>query len=164
MKCPVCHILLCRIERGGVPISVCPECWGALVEYDRFRSMRKMQAGAAAAQGTQREPAEPRGTDHVEPLRCPRCLAKMAKVKQGTQAAPFHLDVCVPCGMIWFDKGELEVAEAALGRPGAPQASADEDLALRKALAEFELMDSAERMRQFGEVVQGVAWALSSWI
>jgi len=157
MKCPVCHIPLCRIERGEVPVHVCPDCRGALVEHDRFRSMRKRGAGGPAAEDAPREPEESRGTDHVEPLRCPRCLTKMEKVAQGPQAAPFHLDVCASCAMIWFDKGELELAQAAL----APQAPADEDVAARKAVAEMDLKESADRLRQIGEVASGVTRVLS---
>jgi Zn-finger nucleic acid-binding protein len=157
MKCPVCHIPLCRIDRGGVPISVCPDCWGALVEHDRFRSIRKKDARGVSAQEALPAPEAPRGTDHEEPLRCPRCLAKMAKVKQGPQAAPFQLDVCAPCAMIWFDKGELDRARAAL----AAQAPLDEDLAERKALAEMELEESADRTRRLTAVASDVTHVLA---
>jgi Zn-finger nucleic acid-binding protein len=133
LKCTTCNVPLCRIEYEGVPIEVCPECGGSLVDAMRFKGMERRQAHAPAV------PDEPAFADQPEaspgpPRRCSKCLAPMVQVPVRLGGGVVTLGYCQDCDAIWFDRGGLDRARALARKDHELRAADRDEAAGRSAL------------------------------
>lgn len=102
MRCPKCHdVELLDQSAGGGPLSsaVCARCGGGLIPDDglgvlleELKHTRDELRELAALYGGARLP-------------CPACRSRMSPVV--LRAA--NLDLCLGCGALWTDRGELEL-------------------------------------------------------
>ena len=112
LQCPVCRIPLCRIEYENVPIHICPDCRGSLVDMMRFRAI------AVRREKTWTEPQKRRieaetAAQAPMPLgqQCPKCLMPMKATAVPMGGSAFRIEVCQPCELLWFDRGQLDLAQ-----------------------------------------------------
>src|SRR2546422_6084690 len=87
--------------RGSFVIDVCPTCGGAW--FDRGEVSK-----VAGDREIERKIVEYAGG--ASDLRCPRCERQMVRRPVGDVT----LDVCPQCKGVWFDAGELAIAERSL--------------------------------------------------
>jgi len=139
MKCPSCRVPLCRIEYEGVPIHICPDCQGSLVEDPRLDQVRKRRERVWSEQEVRRIAAEAGGHDTPGRVRCPMCLAWMEKVRAAWNDTAFHLDRCAKCKVTWLDKGELDLLQIQYEKEVADRTPEDWDRIERGAVAEMQL-------------------------
>ena len=132
--CPRCKdVLLSRADYEGVMVLACPNCLGILLDRehlkkillrkevgfsdeirlwgDKLFSMVEMASKKYEIAPIKREPS----------FVCPVCGERKFGVKQKTVSMmykrvfakkfPVQVDICGLCGLIWFDKGELEVLQ-----------------------------------------------------
>jgi len=70
----------------------------------------------------------------AERLKCPRCHMPMRKQAIRLPVLALEMDVCLPCSLVWFDGGELALAQ--LGHEaGAGFADAQE---MKRRMAELD--------------------------
>jgi Zn-finger nucleic acid-binding protein len=112
LKCPKCHIPLCGLEYEGNHIYECSEGHGTLVEEPRLDRIKKIRQREWDADDGPRFEAEVLAADSTAKIRCPRCLvADMEKRRIYAGNIAFHLDRCNDCGLVWLDRGELELLQ-----------------------------------------------------
>jgi len=127
-SCPRCHVPLVRREYESTEVYQCPTCRGYLVEEpDITRIIAREDAGFSDEIIRQARKIEEtnKKIDHVmdggleghlyaaEGLTCPRCRHKKARMFRRFYSAMYHvvIDKCVFCGLIWFDKDELDILQ-----------------------------------------------------
>ncbi len=121
-QCPRCRISLRDAFYEGVPIKICPECSGKLVDAaftDRivarkevtFSESLKKQAQAFQDEFMQ-NPARTRRITKQTPakLYCPDCGHKLLPRAYNYQYV-IPVDKCLSCYKIWFDPDELEILQ-----------------------------------------------------
>ena len=111
IKCPLCHIPLCRIEYEQVPVYLCPDCRGSLVDKGGFATIERRRDKQWTDAEKSAIASEVAGGDAARAIACPQCSTPMAKVKLPGPKGPFLIELCKPCGLAWFDRGELEAAQ-----------------------------------------------------
>lgn len=132
--CPRCRdVLLSRADYEGVLVLACPNCFGVLLDRDHLKkillrkevgfsddirqwgdklfSMVEISGKRYEIAPIKREPS----------FVCPVCGDRKFGAKQETismmykrvfaKKFPVQVDICGLCGLIWFDKGELEVLQ-----------------------------------------------------
>lgn len=121
--CPRCNIPLSQIVYEGVSANQCPVCNGVLVpEKDVMRVIIREEVGfperiIRIAAGIVEEAKLWRDTvikrDPHTMLTCPKCDPKMGKMMRMFYTAAYHVEIdkCLYCGLIWFDKDELEALQ-----------------------------------------------------
>ena len=108
MKCPICHVNLERTEYEGTIVFQCKTCLGYMVDQPRV-ALIKTSHGKSQQQ-LQEEASAPPPRSQDEPVRCPRCHAKMETKKINVNLRTSDhvvLDQCDLCHATWFDPGEL---------------------------------------------------------
>jgi Zn-finger nucleic acid-binding protein len=154
-KCPHCSCGLTQVDYEGFRVFQCGECRGHLVESQRLdcikylarKSTEELKAEAAS---------EFRGSS-PERVRCPRCHAPMVKEDMRLPGTALQMDVCRPCGLVWFDGGELALAQ--LGHQAGPLF--DEAQEMKRRMEELEA--SPERKARFNESLDGLPDDLDKW-
>jgi Zn-finger nucleic acid-binding protein len=112
LKCPKCHIPLCSLQYEGNLVHECPDGHGTLVEEPRLERIKKNRQRRWSADDGPRFEAEAMAADSSATIRCPRCLvADMEKRRISDGDTVFHLDRCNDCGLVWLDRGELELLQ-----------------------------------------------------
>jgi len=144
LRCPTCHIPLCRLRHEGTWVHMCPDCRGTLVQDESFQVLRHHHEGEAA------DTTADSLSDRLTTVPCPRCGIAMAKVVAADEVSPFHVDFCRQCGMFWFDRGELDRAERhfVLPRELRPEKSLGPSARAALAEAEFRANVYAEDIRR----------------
>lgn len=91
------------VQRLGpdVRIDVCGKCKGSF--YDRGELAQTIKDRRVSDRLTE---APIRGT--MSPIACPRCSGRM-RVRREWDV---EVDVCISCGGVWLDHGELEELES----------------------------------------------------
>jgi len=138
MKCTSCDVPLCRIERDGVPVDVCPECHGTMADAMRFKGIEKRQRTVWT--GEQEREVEERAarSSGVRPVRCPKCLEKMAEVPVRVGGGgEVVLDFCRDCDVIWFADGKLELTLILVSRDRELRAAKYEEPAFPSILLQL---------------------------
>jgi heat shock protein HtpX len=124
--CPVCSQKLVVMDYEGVPVEHCVFCGGVLVGWrqlprigvrtergfdDRVRKLARYAEKDRAARA-RRSTAR-----RISPFKCPGCGSTM---ERGDYSAvyPVEVDRCMMCGLIWFDKNELELFQYMLESKG----------------------------------------------
>lgn len=135
--CSMCQRPLVRTEQHPGVIWCCPECGGRAVGLGLLRK----RVPARVVNALWQDALQARSSVS-RPRPCPLCTQAMREVTAPDMSPPVHLDVCLPCQMIWFDGGE----EGALP-PLAARTSYTERLpaAARERLA---MVDVAEYRRR----------------
>ena len=120
LNCPKCNQSLIDEEYEGTTVHRCAFCDGALVEKgkipriivrqekgfsDRVRKMAELtqQDGLKKIRSKVRDKA-------ASLLKCPKCNANMLR-NFYTMAYLVQVDRCNFCGLVWFDKDELEMVQ-----------------------------------------------------
>jgi Zn-finger nucleic acid-binding protein len=111
MKCPSCQVPLCRLEYEGVPIHVCPDCRGSLVDAQRFRAIERRRERTWTDEEKSGIAASVARTGPSRSVRCPGCLAKMAHLSVPMGGSAFRIGFCGSCNLLWFDRGEMDLAQ-----------------------------------------------------
>ena len=109
MKCPVCTTV--SLESGQcseMPERLhCRECGGQWVKgYQYWKWLHAV--GANLPEKPAEEGEQRRVVDSTKAKLCPECGHFLSRNKVG-HGVEFHIDRCVTCGGIWFDKNEWEV-------------------------------------------------------
>ena len=111
-SCPICSVPLAPVAYEGFQILRCPQCRGHLLDLSRYEAIQSIpdtslaELEAEAKAGFQ--------GDHPNRIRCPRCRGVMDKRPLRVPGFEnLHLDFCRGCSLVWFDGGELALAQLA---------------------------------------------------
>ena len=110
--CPICQVPLAPEAYEGFPVQRCPECRGTLLDLSRYEAIKNIPEKTLAELET--EARDGFQGDNPDRVRCPRCHLAMGK--QPLPVPGFdnlHLDFCRGCALVWFDGGELALAQLA---------------------------------------------------
>lgn len=156
--CPRCHGQLVLTDSHGFETASCLPCRGVAVERINLVWLLEEVARAVFKEIDPDFPLEPL-RDLGGDIACPACARTMEHFcYMGSRLV--EIDACDPCGLIWFDDGELVQAAALLARTDrrrfAAEAErakdrrtyADGEAAVREAWAiarQFLLPDSRRR-------------------
>lgn len=111
-SCPACNVPLEPEDYEGFRILHCPQCRGHLAERSRFEAIRSL-AGKSPGE-LETEARNDFSGDNPNPIRCPRCRRPMEKRPLPVPGFDnLHVDVCRDCLLVWFDGGELALAQLA---------------------------------------------------
>ena len=119
IRCPACGHELRTIGSSQFPPRVCDGCKGALVP------LRKLLEHVQAPH-LQKIAAITEETGRRGKRICPTCRRWMATDRLLNRTGAYDLDVCPPCGVVWFDAGELAQA------PTTPEVIDQTEEALKK--------------------------------
>ncbi|MBF0484439.1 MAG: M48 family metalloprotease [Candidatus Omnitrophica bacterium] len=121
--CPKCKIGLQELEYEGVLVYKCPTCSGTLVnERDVQRIIirpevgfndRIKKIGDELDKNTARWSEAKINRNLITLYTCPKCMNDRCKMNRMFYTAVYQVEIdkCFYCGMIWFDKDELEVLQ-----------------------------------------------------
>jgi Zn-finger nucleic acid-binding protein len=143
LKCPTCHIPLCGIEYESCFIQICPDGHGALVDEYRLDRIKRTRQKKWSVGDDHRFAAEVLAADALGPVRCPKCLAETEKLKLSAGDVVFRVDRCKPCGVIWLDRGELELVQIAYEKELDGRTPEDWNRIERAATAQMQLKEQA---------------------
>lgn len=110
MDCPVCEEPLIVVERERVELDHCPWCRGLWFDTGELELLAERFEGVP---GTETSALQPVASDE-QTRACPRCSARMEKVRAG-EAPEVLLDRCPRGHGLWFDHGELGALLGQLG-------------------------------------------------
>lgn len=117
--CPNCNQKLIDEDYEGVPIYRCVFCDGRLVDGRKMtrislRTDRGFNERLARLADLTQKNGEAKRTAGVRPERspfdCPSCKSEMRRCFYSYQYL-VEVDKCVWCGMVWFDRDELEIIQ-----------------------------------------------------
>ncbi len=126
LDCPACKQKMVKEDYEGVGISRCPFCRGVLVNW-RMLPRIGVRTEKGFDERTRRL-AEYAERDHctksgeakgcmASPFKCPKCGRDMRRGDySGTY--PVEVDKCLVCGMVWFERDELETFQYMLETKG----------------------------------------------
>ena len=118
-NCPRCNQALVDEEYEGTVVKRCLFCGGALVEKEKmpriiirtekgFNDRIKKMAELAQKEGLKLKGRVEKKEESV--IKCPKCRATMLR-NFYTQTYFVEVDRCIFCGLVWFDKNELEMVQ-----------------------------------------------------
>jgi Zn-finger nucleic acid-binding protein len=120
--CPRCRIPLAETLYEGVPVRICRQCLGKLVDQDVMdRILARTEIGFSPALVRKAEefrqklkrnplPSQKRMDRAQNPAPCPACGYRLALRPYNYQYF-VPVDRCLSCGRIWFDADELEILQ-----------------------------------------------------
>lgn len=108
-KCPRCSTFLDRIEYEGVKVLQCPSCNGHLVGLALLGAIENR--GIKKTEEHQQDVIENYRKGSHAPVSCPRCLRTMESRRVSTNIPDVTLDFCRKCSLMWFDGGEMAIAQ-----------------------------------------------------
>jgi len=125
MLCPHCHEELIEMRYEGSRLYGCGVCHGSLVhQNDLARIIVREEAGfteeikakAHKLQYQNRKITRPRLNPDIPTayvLYCPHCATGQAKMMRRFYNLMYRIEIdkCHICGMVWFDKDELEMLQ-----------------------------------------------------
>lgn len=121
-QCPVCHIPLVVTPYEGTRLYQCRYCAGILVENEKIVRLiarierpctQRVDALARAVINDNQlrlSRQETRSKKHMDPLSCPKCRNSMNRSFY-SMAHLIEVDRCSLCGLIWFDRDELDMLQ-----------------------------------------------------
>jgi Zn-finger nucleic acid-binding protein len=84
----------------------------------------------------------------------------MEKLEVEAGGATFHVDLCRDCGVYWFDRGEVALAEQMFTRVREDHTPEQAEREVRQAMAAMPLEDQAARLKLCAAVANGLARVL----
>jgi Zn-finger nucleic acid-binding protein len=139
--CPTCGVALEPAEYERIPVLRCSRCNGHLVRLPGLKAI-KNRAFTPAAELRAEVTACFKGSTDAK-LKCPHCRRSMEKRLLSTHLPQVRIDLCDRCGQIWFEGGELAIAQ--LHHEAGP---AFQDY--QQSLARMrDLLDSPERLAEY---------------
>lgn len=103
--CPRCHApLSSKVDAGGIAWQ-CGACGGHALGLGVLRKKIGVKRSAELLN-------QAFTTSSRDGCACPMCARQMASVTTTVDGNEIHLDLCQPCGFIWFDASEFEVIPA----------------------------------------------------
>jgi Zn-dependent protease with chaperone function/Zn-finger nucleic acid-binding protein len=120
--CPRCQALLYETFYEGVPIKICPDCGGKLIDaavVDRVIARKEVAFSEDLKKKAQKfeqafllDPIRRRKihADKSPKIHCPQCGTKMFPRPYNYQYI-IPVDKCLACHKIWFDRDELEILQ-----------------------------------------------------
>jgi len=121
-RCPHCRISLRESFYEGVPIKICPQCEGKLIDsalMDRLIARREVGFSdfliKKAEEFRENFLSNPFNTKKINQKKspnifCPNCGARMISRPYNYQYV-IPVDKCLSCHKIWFDSDELEILQ-----------------------------------------------------
>jgi Zn-finger nucleic acid-binding protein len=120
-NCPICTGPLTPAEYEGFAVLRCDNCHGHLARSPRVESIKRSKRKSQTelkAEAT----AEFHGNNPGR-VKCPDCHMLMIKQSIKLPVLALQMDVCTNCSLVWFDGGELALAQLGYeSRPGLPTA------------------------------------------
>lgn len=130
-NCPVCSTPLTQVAYEGFIVQRCEQCKGHLLTSSRLDAIKRITR--KSQEELKAEAAEFHG-EHTGRIKCPGCYAPMDKQAIRVPVLTLQMDVCRRCSLVWFDGGELAIAQ--LGYEATPGfADAQE---MKRRMAELE--------------------------
>ncbi len=112
MRCPICQVLLERIEllQASLPAYHCPNCDGIWISANEYLRWRQAQGPTPLPERT----ADVSNIPQIDIPQVKLCPADGHFLRRYQVLAnePFFLDRCTYCNGVWFDKGEWDVLVA----------------------------------------------------
>lgn len=127
-QCPRCAIALSKIIYEGIDVLKCPFCQGTLASQEDVQKMIirpevgfpekivRIADGIKEDQKRWREATIRRDPKTLFP--CPKCRHPKERMMRMFYTEVYHVEIdkCFICGLIWFDKDELEVLQYMIER------------------------------------------------
>ncbi|MGD9344555.1 MAG: zinc metalloprotease HtpX [Candidatus Aminicenantes bacterium] len=120
--CPRCRIALRKTFYEGVPLKVCPQCHGKLIDsalVDRIVARKEMAFSEKLMEKARAFRDEymlnPTQTKKINPnvspkIYCPNCGSQML-LRAYNYYYVIPVDKCLSCHKVWFDSDEMEVLQ-----------------------------------------------------
>lgn len=140
-RCPVCSEELKAEHYEGFRVWSCAGCGGHLIPAARLKAIKRLDG--ATREDLKEEARATFTTSTTERLRCPRCRVTMRKQPAPVPVVRIETDLCLSCGLVWLDGGELALLQLA---HQVTDGFADRQEMIRRARA---LDASPERKAQF---------------
>jgi Zn-finger nucleic acid-binding protein len=134
LTCPQCAGAMNEVKAEAITgyllvLDQCPRCGG--IWCDRWELYPVTAAAAAQLDGVDQISLQQpiRAADHQ--LECPRCRARMFRLRDPTVPADARIERCPNCDGMWFNRGELRrfkerrMPSAPSARPEASQTLSD---------------------------------------
>jgi len=121
LECHKCWVEMKKEEIDtfgpNIIIDICPQCYGIWLDKGELNKLLKDR-------NLSNYLTKHIGTKSRSPMICPRCAMTM----DFEMAEGIEVDVCMTCGGIWLDAGELDLLKqkSAEGFEGDPQVKAKE--------------------------------------
>jgi Zn-finger nucleic acid-binding protein len=97
------------VQYEGIGVQRCDQCRGHLVKSTRLDSIKRI---ACKSQAELKDEATSEFHNRkTEKVKCPRCRITMRRQIIKLPGLPLETDICIPCSLIWFDGGELAIAQ-----------------------------------------------------
>ncbi|MGD8537683.1 MAG: zinc metalloprotease HtpX [Candidatus Aminicenantes bacterium] len=121
-QCPRCRVPLIETFYEGVPLKVCPDCHGKLIDsalVDRIVARKEIAFSANLVEKARTFRDEymlnPTQTKKINPdvsprIYCPNCGSQML-LRAYNYYYVIPVDKCLSCHKIWFDPDELEILQ-----------------------------------------------------
>ncbi|GAB4484957.1 MAG: hypothetical protein OHK006_10200 [Thermodesulfovibrionales bacterium] len=138
--CPVCRMPLVKTLYEKTAVFSCRSCGGTLVDSERLPRIivRREVECSARVEALARAVVEDnyraslvrkmrkREPEGKRALKCGRCGRQMFRTFYST-AYLLEIDRCGPCGVVWFDRDELEMLQCLIERKITPRISPGAD-------------------------------------
>ena len=108
-QCPTCERELEPADYEGIPVLRCSGCNGHLVRLPGLKAI-KNRALTTPAELKAEVVTHFKGSTDAK-LKCPHCRRTMEKRTLSTNLPQVRIDLCGRCGQIWFEGGELAIAQ-----------------------------------------------------
>lgn len=121
-KCPRCRVPLKGAYYEGVPIKICPQCSGKLVDStfkERIITRKEIKFSDHLIQKARefkdtfmRSPFQVKkiAPEKAEKISCPNCGSRMVPRPYSLHYV-IPVDKCMSCYKVWFDADELEILQ-----------------------------------------------------
>jgi Zn-finger nucleic acid-binding protein len=143
MLCPRCckPLNLEKHIQGG--LWRCPQCHGVAANLAVLR--RRLEEEVARDFWLKAGRASVPSKRH-----CPSCSKPLREFVARHEKQSLHLDLCRPCQLMWFDRGEMEVFPKPQKKQ--PPSEIDQQLAMAQFQAESAAQENASKFAYYVEV------------
>jgi membrane associated rhomboid family serine protease len=137
LKCPICQILMSKVNISGSTLWNCPSCKGRIAPLSFLRSVIPRDLVNTFWQ-------EARTSSANSDRNCPSCKNKMTVVRAPCNTQNEILDICIACQSVWFDAGEYEALPQIVTRKSVEKELSPE---AKERVANLELQSRQEKMK-----------------